>query len=241
VKTSLLRDLDLPLRADGCPQFSLSRLQLAFWTYLAVGAFLIIWLVTDRLDTLNTTILALLGISSGTTLASKLVNSLTLEGGATRAEPERMARRRKSTVTLRKELSDELSRLEADAVDLEEEKRSAAPVQGPDPQLERLSARIQRLNDDLDYLKRHRVTRFCIDLLAENGRVALHRLQVLIWTAVLGVVFILKVKRELSMPVFSETLLGLMGLSSVTYIALKIPELKKTQADVDASAKEEPK
>jgi hypothetical protein len=56
---------------------------------------------------------------------------------------------------------------------------------------------------------------------------------------VLGVVFIAKVKRELSMPVFSETLLGLMGLNSATYIALKIPELKKTQVDVDASAKEE--
>lgn len=240
VKTPLLRDMDLPLRADGCPQFSLSRLQLAFWTYLAVGAFLIIWLVTDRLDTLNTTILALLGISSGTTLASKLANSLTLEGGATRAEPERAARRSKSTAVLRKELGDELNKLETEAIELERT-GDAAPTDGAELEPGGLSARIQRLHDDLDYLNQHRITRFCIDLLAENGRVALHRLQVLIWTAVLGVVFIAKVKRELSMPVFSETLLGLMGLSSATYIALKIPELKKTQADVNAAAKEERK
>jgi hypothetical protein len=172
--------MDLPLRADGCPQFSLSRLQLPFWTYLAVGAFLIIWLVTDRLDTLNTTILALLGISSGTTLASKLANSLTLEGGATRAEPERAARRRKSAAVLRQELGDELNKLETEAVELKK-KRDAAPAEGADLELRGLSARIQRLHDDLDYLKQHRITRFCIDLLAENGRVTLHRLQVLIW------------------------------------------------------------
>src|SRR6185369_4372278 len=74
--TALLRDADLPLRADGCPQFSLSRMQLAFWTYVVVGSFLVIWLVTDRLDTLNATILALLGISSGTTFASKMASTL---------------------------------------------------------------------------------------------------------------------------------------------------------------------
>src|SRR5262249_19788004 len=39
--TALLRDSDLPLRADGCAQFSLSRLQLAFWTYVVVGSFLV--------------------------------------------------------------------------------------------------------------------------------------------------------------------------------------------------------
>jgi hypothetical protein len=49
-------------------------------------------------------------------------------------------------------------------------------------------------------------------------------------------VFVEQVTRELSMPVFSETLLGLMGLSSATYIALKVPALKKVQADVNASA-----
>ena len=43
------------------------------------------------------------------------------------------------------------------------------------------------------------------------------------------------------MPVFSETLLGLMGLSSATYIALKVPELQKTQKEAEANAKENQK
>ena len=232
--TPLLRDTDLPLRADGCPQFSLSRLQLAFWTYLVVGAFLVIWLVTDRLDTLNTTILALLGISSGTTLASKLANTLTLQGGTTAIEPARVARRHKSTQTLRDELGKELKDLEAEALALEKKRRASTSAEA-DTQAAQLESRIQRLRDDLEYLGHSRITRFFIDLLAENGRVTLHRLQIIVWTAVLGIVFIAKVKRELSMPVFSETLLGLMGLSSLTYIALKIPELKKVEADVKAS------
>jgi hypothetical protein len=234
-KTSLLRDSDLPLRADGCAQFSLSRLQLAFWTYLVVGAFLIIWLVTDRLDTLNTTILALLGISSGTTLASKLANTLTLTGGATSVEPRRAARRNKSIEELRESVDSEIRALETEAAALEEKRQATAK---PSPELEAkavtISARLQRLHDDHEYLNHNALARFCIDLLSENGRVTLHRFQVVVWTVVLGVVFITKVKRELAMPVFSETLLGLMGLSSLTYVALKVPELKQVQAQVNA-------
>lgn len=231
--TSLIRDMDLPLRADGCPQFSLSRLQLAFWTYLTVAAFLTIWLVTDRLDTLNATVLVLLGISSGTTIASKLVNTLTLDGGSIPLDPERAARRHKPAALLRKELEEELRQLEAKANELE----AKPDFNGGDANYKQLCARGQRLRDDLDYLNGNRFTRFCVDLLAENGSVTIHRLQVVVWTVVLGVVFIARVRRELSMPVFSETLLGLMGLSSATYIALKVPELKSAQSDVNESTK----
>lgn len=231
--TPLLRDPDLPMRADGCPQFSLSRLQLAFWTFLVVGAFLMIWLVTDRLDTLNTTVLALLGISSGTTFASKLASMLTLEGGATRIEPARAARRNESIEKLRARLGTEIEELKDKAAKIERSRPSAAE----EAELGNLGVRIQRLQDDLDYLRHHRLGRFLIDLLSDNGRVTLHRMQIVIWTVVLGVVFVAKVKRELAMPTFSDTLLGLMGLSSLTYIALKVPELKKVEADVKASAK----
>lgn len=230
--TPLLRDLDLPMRADGYSQFSLSRLQLAFWTYLVVGAFLIIWLVTDRLDTLNTTVLTLLGISSGTTFASKLASMVTLEGGRTRLEPARAARQHEPVETLRTRLQKELTELTDQAAKIE---RASNQTAAQEKDLSNIGARIGRLQDDLEYLKHNRFMRFLIDLLSENGRVTLHRMQIVLWTGVLGFVFISRVKRELSMPTFSETLLGLMGLSSLTYIALKVPELKKVEADVKAS------
>jgi hypothetical protein len=47
-----------------------------------------------------------------------------------------------------------------------------------------------------------------------------------VWTIILGVVFAARVKSDLVMPDFSATLLGLMGISSGTYIGFKFPEQK---------------
>ncbi len=188
--------------------------------------------MTDRLDTLNTTVLALLGISSGTTFASKLASTLTLSGGRTRIEPARAARRDEPVEELRKRLQGELKDLSAKAAKLE---RAAHHTAAEETELSNMGVRIARLQDDLQYLEKPRFVRFLIDLLSDNGRVTLHRMQIVVWTIVLGVVFVAKVVRELSMPTFSETLLGLMGLSSITYIALKVPELKKVESDVKAS------
>ena len=51
-----------------------------------------------------------------------------------------------------------------------------------------------------------------------------HRLQVVIWTMVLGVVFVQTVAQVMSMPEFPETLLTLLGISNATYLGFKIPE-----------------
>jgi len=45
-------------------------------------------------------------------------------------------------------------------------------------------------------------------------------------TIVLGIIFVSSVYNNLSMPEFSTTLLGLMGISSGTYIGFKFPEKK---------------
>lgn len=42
----------------------------------------------------------------------------------------------------------------------------------------------------------------------------------------LGIMFISSVYNNLTMPEFSATLLGLMGISSGTYIGFKFPENK---------------
>ena len=52
----------------------------------------------------------------------------------------------------------------------------------------------------------------------------LHRLQMLVWTVILGIVFVLKVLSNLAMPEFDATLLALMGISSGTYLGFKFPE-----------------
>jgi len=62
------------------------------------------------------------------------------------------------------------------------------------------------------------------DLVADDrGVVALDRFQVLVWTLVLGGVFLTSVLWDLTMPEFSATMLALMGISSGTYIGFKLP------------------
>jgi hypothetical protein len=64
------------------------------------------------------------------------------------------------------------------------------------------------------------------DVLSDANGVSFHRFQMAVWTFVLGIIFMLTVYRELAMPVFSETLLGLLGISAGTYLGMKIPEAK---------------
>jgi hypothetical protein len=73
---------------------------------------------------------------------------------------------------------------------------------------------------------------FIHDVISDADGVSLHRFQMFIWTLVLGVIFIASVYKNLSMPEFSATLLGLMGISSGTYVGFKTQE--KTAADAPA-------
>lgn len=67
---------------------------------------------------------------------------------------------------------------------------------------------------------------FWNDILNENGSVALHRLQMVVWTAILGVVFFFAIYRSFRLPEFDSNLLILMGISGVTYAGFKIQEKK---------------
>jgi len=51
-----------------------------------------------------------------------------------------------------------------------------------------------------------------------------HRFQILAW--IRSVIFIASVIQALDMPTSSSTLLGLMGISSGTYLGFKFPEQK---------------
>src|SRR5262245_1770514 len=78
VKSDIIRAAgDPPKDAQGKPlrkSFSLARFQMAFWFMLVIISFSFIWLITGALDILNTSILALIGIGSGTALGSFAVD-----------------------------------------------------------------------------------------------------------------------------------------------------------------------
>ncbi|HXP60882.1 MAG TPA: hypothetical protein VN829_10350, partial [Dongiaceae bacterium] len=74
------------------------------------------------------------------------------------------------------------------------------------------------------FYRRSRWQSFTADILGDNGVLDFHRFQIAAFTLVLGVIFVEKVLSDLAMPDFDATLLGLMGISSGTYIGMKLPE-----------------
>jgi hypothetical protein len=158
--SNILRD-DGPEIPGARKPYSLARTQMAIWFFLIVSSFVLIWLVLDRGDSVNTTVLALMGISSGTALGAAMVDAGKSAAAAA----------------------------------------GTAPASVPTPS-----------------------KGFFLDILQGSGGVSLHRFQMLIWTVVLGVIFVASVWNNLAMPEFSATLLGLLGISAGTYLGFKIPE-----------------
>jgi hypothetical protein len=66
-----------------------------------------------------------------------------------------------------------------------------------------------------------RSTGFFTDIFSDQHGMSLARLQIAIWTLVLVVIFARSVFRDLAMPEFDTTLLGLMGISNGTYLGFK--------------------
>jgi hypothetical protein len=64
---------------------------------------------------------------------------------------------------------------------------------------------------------------FFRDLISDQDGIAVTRLQFVVWTAVLICVFVATVFRTFAMPSFDTTMLTLMGISSGTYVGLKLP------------------
>jgi hypothetical protein len=157
--TPILRDRVPGLSAAQAP-YSLSRFQLAFWSFLVIAAYLFIWMLTEELDTITGSVLALLGIGSATALGATIID----QGKTT--DPAK-----------------------------------PAPVADPMPS-----------------------RGFLQDVLSDEQGISLYRFQLFAWTLVLGVIFCASVYNGLEMPQFSTTLLGLMGISSGTYLGFKVPE-----------------
>lgn len=62
------------------------------------------------------------------------------------------------------------------------------------------------------------------DLTTDQSGAALHRLQVVFWTLLLGFIFLSELYRTLKMPEFSDVLLALMAVTSAGYVGFKYPE-----------------
>jgi hypothetical protein len=73
--TNIIRDPAAARRPDGQRPYSPARRQMAFWFFLVIASYFFLWIVTGDMDTLNASVLALIGISAGTALGSAFVDA----------------------------------------------------------------------------------------------------------------------------------------------------------------------
>jgi hypothetical protein len=100
----------------------------------------------------------------------------------------------------------------ASIIDLSPSRSAAAPLVVPPDQPVAPPARLPAATSG----------KWWLDILSDSNGVNFHRFQIAAWTVVLGTVFIQQVFRDLAMPEFGTNLLALMGISSGTYLGLKI-------------------
>jgi hypothetical protein len=225
-KTNIIREPGPNPGGGKQKPYNLGRTQMAFWFFLIYVSYLVIWLITDALDTITPSLLGLMGISAGTALSEALIDSgkYTTQGGQL-----------SDLSGEQKGLNQTIAQLESQLAEL-----SSRTAQSPDDianrdslnkQLQDSRTRLAQINQQLEALTPVSATGvsrgFLQDILADASGYSFHRFQIFAWTIVLGIMFVSSVYNRLTMPEFSATLLGLMGLSSGTYIGFKFPEQKQ--------------
>ncbi len=177
---------------------------MAFWGLLVLLAFTGVWLITGTMERIPPQVLVLLGISGATGLGARVIGT------------SKTARQRTGAQSTLAKLQDERQALEA------------SQLQDPAAFTQASKERLAAVLSDLERLRAEpaapQSAGFWQDICDDGEGLSFHRLQVVLWTVVLGVVFVWSVAQAISMPEFSETLLTLMGISNGTYLGFKIPE-----------------
>jgi hypothetical protein len=197
----LLRDRLLPQLPMQEQPYSLGRLQMGFWFILILIAFLFLWIYLEDYNTLTSQALMLMGISAATGLGAIAANGFN-----------------NTTLTTTDTALHQVGFTKAqDVMDLGKQITAAAAGPARDALEARLAVWTQLT---ADYVTKDPIS----DIINDENGAALHRLQVIVWTLVLGAVFVWGVWQSLAMPAFSDTLLALMAISGGSYVGFKVAE-----------------
>jgi len=205
--------------------YNLGRTQMAFWFFLVYASYVVIWLITDDLDTITPSLLGLMGISAGTALSEAMIDSG--KDAANVSQLQDLTAEKSSLEQSTTELQSQIDALNAKATMEPEDLTNRDNL---NKQLLDNRTRLGQLNQQIEALTPSESSGisggFLQDNLSDGSGYSFHRFQIFAWTIVLGVIFVSSVYNTLTMPEFSATLLGLMGISSGTYIGFKFPEQK---------------
>ena len=223
-KTNIIREPGPPPAPGKQRPYNLGRAQMAFWFFLIYSSYMAIWLITDALDTITPSLLALMGISAGTALGEALIDN-GKDTTRTNQIQDLTAERQAVEQSISQSQGDLDANVVASATVADQSNRDVLNRQLTDSR-----TRLGQITQQLRALDAQQAPAssagFLRDILSDGSGYSFHRFQIFAWTIVLGIIFMSSVYNNLSMPEFSTTLLGLMGLSAGTYIGFKFPEQK---------------
>lgn len=78
---------------------------------------------------------------------------------------------------------------------------------------------------------------FFADILSDTNGYSFHRFQMVLWTFLLGIIFMASVYDNLAMPKFSGSLLALMGVSAGTYLGFEMLSKRSASDDLRLARK----
>jgi len=222
--TNLIREAGTAVPGKLRP-YNLGRTQMAFWFFLVYVSYVVIWLVTSALDTITPSLLGLMGISAGTALGEALIDS-----GKDTAQASQLRDLTAEKQSLEQGIPELQSQIGALNSKLTLTAEDTANRDSLNKQLLDSRTRLAQLNQQLQDITPPSTAGhsqgLLRDILRDGSGYSFHRFQIFAWTIVLGIIFLSAVYNSLAMPEFSTTLLGLMGISSGTYIGFKFPEQK---------------
>ena len=212
--TPMLRDTPADLTPLGIPglnagnaPYSLGKVQMAFWFSIVLVCYVFIWLITDNYELISPGTLVLIGIGAATGLGAVSINNNKADAAIKQVQDlqAQQANLRQGTDLL----------------------NTALPAAGIEGKIaynnfldSQLTSNIDKLIDSLKIGKDN----FFSDILSDENGVSFHRLQMVVFTTVLGFVFLYTTYATLTMPDFSATLLTMQGITAGTYLGFKIPE-----------------
>jgi hypothetical protein len=201
-RTDILRDPTRNLRGDLNFPFSLSRLQMAFWLFVVVSSFLFLFVATQKVTVLNSTCLWLIGIGSGTALGAAIIT------------PGDTSNQIAANKAIQLKAEEDRNRLRV----LQQKRRRGETLdQAQQADLTTLE------NVPKSYSGFTSLRQMLMDVISDDTEgVAIYRFQMLAWTIALGFIFIFKVAVDRSIPTFDVATLGLLGISSGTYLGFKL-------------------
>ena len=224
-KTNIIRDPGPPPITGKKRPYNLGRAQMAFWFFLIYASYTAIWLITGALDTITSSLLALMGISAGTALGEALIDN-----GKDEAKTNQQQDLKAQKVAVEQAVTDVQTQLDA-------LNASGAATVTDQANRDAMTRQLVEGRTRLSQIDQQLMARaldapptvsqgFLRDILSDGSGYSFHRFQIFAWTIILGIIFVSSVYNSLAMPEFSPTLLGLMGLSAGTYIGFKFPENK---------------